>query len=80
MTEQSLLENYQISEIGPVEDQLCISSNNELGQLGLIDELVKNAQQKSGADFIGDAKIYQEANDCINIAGIGYKKSLIKSK
>ncbi|MEK6624076.1 MAG: hypothetical protein AABY86_03850 [Bdellovibrionota bacterium] len=74
MTDQSLEEGILLVEIGPVDEVFCPTPTKDPNAMGIIDELIKNAQQKSGADFLGKAIISDENNDCVSIKAIALKK------
>ena len=69
MTESSLNKKETLHEIGPIEDKSCPNASP-----GLMDEAIRNAQNKSGADFITNATFYLELNGCVVVNGIAMKK------
>lgn len=77
MTEQSLTEEYKMQEVGPIEEIYCPNPSKDPVPMGAIDELIKNAQQKSGSDFITHVRIFINNDDCLTLNGTGNKKTKI---
>ncbi|MBI2522428.1 MAG: hypothetical protein HYV97_18555 [Bdellovibrio sp.] len=76
MTESSLGRGEILQEIGPVEDKFCPSASKDQGQhIGLMDEAIRSAQSKSGADFITNATFFMELNGCVVVNGTAIKKA-----
>jgi hypothetical protein len=73
MTHNSIEANQNLVEIGDVESEFCPDHFNDKGQIGLLDEAIKNAQQKSGADWIMNASFWRDGNGCISVTGTGKK-------
>ena len=69
-------ENAKMKDIGEVTGEFCTDSSQE-GQIGLMDEAIKDAQSKSGADFITNVTFYSTGS-CVTLEGTGQK--LVKKK
>ncbi|MBI2519691.1 MAG: hypothetical protein HYV97_04720 [Bdellovibrio sp.] len=78
MTDQSLEAGMSLVDMGSVDEMLCPTPLKDPNALGVIDELIKNTQQKTGADFLGEAIIFAEPDDCISIKAIALKKIVKK--
>ncbi len=65
-----LNEEY-FSRLCDVTGEFCTDSSQE-GQLGLMDEAIKDAQSKSGADFITNVTFYSTGS-CVMLEGTGQK-------
>jgi len=78
MSDYSLPDGYKLKEIGPIEDKWCTDSSKDNGTIGMMDEAIKSAQQKSGADFITNATFYLEGVSCVVVNGTGMKKVVTK--
>ncbi|HAZ13074.1 MAG: hypothetical protein A2X86_09790 [Bdellovibrionales bacterium GWA2_49_15] len=74
MTDQSLEAGMSLVEMGSVDEMFCPAPTKDPNAFGIIDELIKNTQQKTGADFLGKATVYAENDDCISIKAISLKK------
>lgn len=75
MTHSSIESNQNLVEIGDVESEFCPDTFNDKGTIGLLDEAIKNAQQKSGADWIMNASFWRDGKGCISVTGTGKKIS-----
>jgi hypothetical protein len=73
MTHTSIEPHQNLVEIGEVESEFCPDTFGDKGQIGLLDEAVKNAQKKSGADFITNASFWRDNSGCISVNGTGKK-------
>jgi hypothetical protein len=75
MTTPSLPEGSSVTPAGKVEAQYCqgddpiVSKDNNVG---LIDEAVAKAQQQSGAKYLSDVTIQQDAS-CVYVDGTAMK-------
>ena len=65
-------------DMGQVEETFCPVPTRDANTMGIIDELIKNAQQKTGADFLGKAIIYADPSDCVTITATAMKKAKAK--
>ena len=74
MTESSLHQGEKLQEIGPVEDKFCPSAAKDQGPQGLMDEVIRSAQNKSGADYITNAVFYLELNGCVVVNGTATRR------
>lgn len=72
MTHTSVEPGQNLVEIGDVEGEFCADQFNDKGSIGLIDEAVRGAQQKSGADWITNASFWRSGN-CVSVTGTGKK-------
>jgi hypothetical protein len=68
MTKYSLNTNEKVVLSNEVEGQFCAEAFKEAGSYGLIDEAIKDAQNKASADFLYNASISQEGN-CTYVTG-----------
>lgn len=76
MTHASVEPGQNLVEIGEVESEFCPDTFKDKGSIGLIDEAVKSAQKKSGADFIKNVTIWYKIelmSACIQVEGTGAK-------
>ena len=73
MTHANVPANATLVETGDVSGQFCPDTFGDSGQVGLLDEAIKDAQKKSGADFITNAAFWRENGNCITISGTGQK-------
>lgn len=80
MTHNSIEQNQNLVEIGEVESEFCPDTFGDKGQIGLLDEAIKNAQKKSGADWIMNASFWRDQNGCISVTGTGKKVSSSNKK
>jgi len=71
MTHPSIKEGESLQEKGPVTGQFCMDTMNDKGSIGLIDEVVRNAQKQHNVDFITNAVVFQTGN-CVGIEGTGH--------
>jgi len=72
MTKKNIAKNQKLVEKDSVEGRFCSSAFNDKGTVGLIDEAIKDAQKKSGADFIVDARFFREGG-CVGVEGTAAK-------
>lgn len=75
MTHNSIEQNQNLVEIGDVESEFCPDAMNDKGTIGLLDEAIKGAQMKSGADWIMNASFWRDGRGCISVTGTGKKIS-----
>lgn len=73
MTKAGLDKGQKVKPMGAVDGKFCMNSFNDKGELGLMDEAVKDAQTKSGADYITDASFWLEGSNCVVVEGTGQK-------
>mgnify|MGYP006969410251 CR=1 FL=1 len=72
MTRTSLNKGETLKSVVDVQGQFCTDMGNDSGNIGLMDEAVKDAQNKSGVDFITNAVFYASAK-CVSVEGTGNK-------
>ena len=73
MTEYSLEKGRKVKEIGEVQGKFCPGDKKtQDNTFGLIDEAVRVAQDKSGADFLTNTVVYQKGM-CVSVEGTGVK-------
>lgn len=72
MTHQSLKEGQSLKETGPVKGEYCTDITGDKGNIGLMDEAIKNAQQQNSVDYITNATFYSTGK-CILVEGTGQK-------
>lgn len=72
MTKYSAQSKQKIEEAGEVTGEFCADSGSDSGTIGLLDEAIKDAQNKSGADFISNAIFYSKGN-CVMVEGMAMK-------
>jgi len=75
MTTPSLPEGTQVAQAGRVEGQFCRGDDPVVSKddnVGLIDEAVAHAQQKSGAQYLSDVTIQQDG-ECVYVEGMAMK-------
>ncbi len=70
MTHNSFSQGTKFKEMGPVAGGFCADSFKDKGEFGLMDEAIKDAQKKSGADVIVDASFFMEGS-CVTVEGTG---------
>jgi hypothetical protein len=75
MTTPSLAAGTALQPAGRVEAQYCVGDDPVVSKddnVGLIDEAIAKAQQKSGAQYISDVTISQDAT-CVFVEGMAMK-------
>ena len=72
MTRYSIKKKVKLEEAGEVTGEFCADISGNSGTLGLLDEAIKDAQNKSGADYITNAVFYSRGN-CIVVEGIAMR-------
>jgi hypothetical protein len=72
MTKISLEKNQKLNPIGPVTGRYCKGTSQKNGEYGLMDEVINDAQTKSGADYITEVSFWLEGG-CIVLEGTGQK-------
>ena len=72
MTKYHLKKGQKTKQLDDVEGKFCPDSFNDSGTLGLIDEAVKDAQKKSGGDFLSQVTFYKEGH-CVVVSGTPLK-------
>ncbi|MCB9024697.1 MAG: hypothetical protein H6625_00130 [Bdellovibrionaceae bacterium] len=70
MKHHYLPEKAKMKSIGEVTGEFCTDSSQE-GQIGLMDEAIKDAQAKSKADFITNVTFYS-TGQCVTLEGTGH--------
>jgi len=73
MTRTNLAPGQKLHEVGPVSGEFCSHALGDKGNVGLIDEAVKDAQQKNSIDMITNASFYTTGNGCMTVEGTGQK-------
>lgn len=64
----------KLVKVGPIEERYCMESWS--GSYGLMDEVVKQAEQKYKVDYIADASFTEDrGRPCIDLVGEGYRSS-----
>jgi hypothetical protein len=71
MTHQNLKEGETLKETGPVKGEFCADSMHDKGNIGLLDEAIKNAQTQNNVDYITNASFYTNGQGCISVEGTG---------
>jgi hypothetical protein len=75
MTTPSLPEGTKLQPAGRVQSQYCVGDDPVVSQdtnVGLIDEAVAKAQQQSGAQYLSDVTISQDAS-CVYVDAMAMK-------
>jgi hypothetical protein len=72
MTRDSLEADEKLEKQGPVNSQFCPDSYKDKGEIGLMDEAVRVAQEKNQIDFILNASFWSSVG-CISVEGEGAK-------
>lgn len=72
MTKYSTKKSQKAEEAGEVTGEFCADSTSDSGTVGLLDEAIKDAQNKSGADWITNAVFYSKGN-CVIVEGMAMK-------
>lgn len=72
MTKYSTKKKAKVEEAGEVTGEFCADSTGDSGTIGLLDEAIKDAQNKSGADYITNAIFYSKGN-CVMVEGMAMK-------
>ena len=72
MTKYSSQKGQNVEEAGEVTGEFCADTLSDSGTVGLLDEAIKDAQNKSGADFISNATFYSKGN-CVIVEGMAMK-------
>ena len=75
MTHDSIAPGQNLVEVGEVDSEFCPDAFSDSGSIGLLDEAIKNAQKKSGADWIMNASFWRDQKGCISVTGTGKKVS-----
>jgi hypothetical protein len=71
MTHAHIPAGAKTKDIGAVSGRFC-SGDGDKGEMGLMDEAIKNAQKSSKADFIVNATFTQEGS-CMVVDGTGQR-------
>lgn len=71
MTHGALQPGQKLQDKGPVTGEFCAQQFSDKGQIGLIDETVKNTQATHKVDYITNATIWTTGASCIVIEGQG---------
>lgn len=80
MTKYSLKKGQSVVEKdGEAEGRFCSDPFKQSGQIGLMDEAIKDAQKSSNADFLRNVTVYKEAN-CVIVTGTPLKVVAKKRK
>lgn len=74
MNHGSVPAGAKLKDVGPVTGSFCMDSFNDKGEFGLMDEAVKDANKKSGAEIITDATFYTQGS-CVTVEGHGHTVS-----
>lgn len=72
MTKKKMPNGKRLKQIGDVTGEFCTDTFGDSGNIGLMDEAIKDAQKKSGADFILDARFFAKGG-CVSVEGTGAK-------
>lgn len=72
MTKYSTKKKQKLVEAGEVKGEFCANSMKDSGEIGLLDEAIKDAQKKSKADFISNAVFYASGS-CVEVEGTALK-------
>ena len=68
----------KLQDKGPVTGEFCAQQFSDKGEIGLIDEAIKNTQATYKVDFITNVTIWTSSNSCIVIEGTG--QTLVSQK
>ena len=79
MTYPNIPEGMKLAEAGPVSGEFCPQMMSDSGRVGLFDQAVKSAQEKSGVDFITNASFWLNGSGCISLEGTGQNLRSVSS-